>query len=182
LIDIDIYRRLFAGMLGGYDWTGQLYVSLCAARTVARVVNWPDAATQIGLPPESGARVARAASSRMLATPQQFSSAVGEAVALLPPDRDFRSREARVRALANDPEGWHRRWRTSLSPARRASTLPYALTWMWCDAAQGCLDLSPAWNVAPSRRMKAGYRAFRDKLPRAGQDSLRRLVLTGPPR
>lgn len=182
LMDVAIYRELFAGMLGGYEWTGRLYVSLCAVRAIVSVPNWSDAAARIGLPPEVGARASRAARSRMLATPEELEREIKKALASIPLERDFRALEARVRALASDADDWHVGWRASMSPARRAATLQYAVTWMWCEVAQGCLDTSPAWAAGPARGVKAGYRAFRDRLPPEAQDSLRQLVLQGLPR
>ena len=179
LMDVAIYRDLFAGMLGGYEWTGRLYVSLCAVRAIVSVPNWSDAASWIGLPAEVGARASRAARSRMLATPAEFERAIEKALTSMSLERDFRALEARVRALASDADDWHVSWRASMSPARRAATLHYAVTWMWCEVAQGCLDTSPAWAAGPFRGVKAGYRAFRDRLPPEAQDSLRQLVLDG---
>jgi hypothetical protein len=149
LIDVDIYRELFAGMLGGYESTGRLYVSLSMARASDYVPNWSGAAVRIGLPPETGARTARAACIRMLTTPDEFASAVDKALTVLPLNRDFRAREARVHELADDPTDWHQQWRASTSPARRVDTLHFAITWMWCEVAQGRLETSPAWAAAP---------------------------------
>ena len=74
LIDTDIYRHVFASMLGGYESTGRMYVSLCVLRVVAPVRNWSDAAAAIGLDPEMGRRTARAASNRMSASPSVFAA------------------------------------------------------------------------------------------------------------
>lgn len=182
LIDLGVFHELFADMLGGYESTGRLYVSISVARAVAQVANWSDAAARIGLPPATGARTARAARTRMLTTPEEFASAVDRALRVLPPDRDFRAREDRVRVLASDPNAWFPSWCASTTPARRTDTLRYAITWMWCEVAQGYLDTSPAWAAAPSHGVKASYRAFRLRLPREAQDSLRQLVLPNPTR
>lgn len=179
LIDLDIYREIFADMLGGYEWTGRLYVSLCAVRTASSAANWRDAAAHLGMDPEFGLHAARAASNRMRVSPTVFADAVGCAVRALPPDRDFRQRESRVRALAREPAGWHLGWRRSVTPARRQSSLPFAVTWMWCEVAQGALDASPAWGRRPTRASKVAYRAFSKKLPPALRDSLRSLGLPG---
>lgn len=146
-------------------------------RATARVANWSDAASKIGLPPVTGARTARAAKKQMTATPEEFASAVVRTLGVLPPNRNFRAREDRVRALASNPHPWFPTWCVSTKPARRAGTLGYAITWMWCEVAQGNLDDSPAWAAAPPHRVKAGYRAFRVRLPPEAQDSLRQLVL-----
>ena len=132
LIDTDIYRRVFASMLGGYESTGRMYVSPCVLRVVAPVRNWSDAAGAIGLDPVMGRRTARAASNRMSASPSVFARAVDRVSHLLPAGRDFRLLKGRVRMLARQPDTWCERWRTSTSPARRPTLLPYAVTWMWC--------------------------------------------------
>jgi hypothetical protein len=179
LIDVDIYRDYFGEMLGGYEWTGRLYVSLCVVRTVAPTANWSDAAVHIGLDPGIGIRTARAGSTRMRVSPTTFADAVERARRALPDDRDFRQRESRVRALARESLEWYDAWRRSMTPARRRSSLPFAVTWMWCEVAQGSLDTSPAWGVQPTRASRAAYRAFRDKLLPTAQGSLRSLVLPG---
>jgi hypothetical protein len=106
LIDIDIYRDYFGGMLGGYERTGRLYVSLCVVRTVTPTANWSDAAAHIGLDPGIGIRTARAASTRMRVGPATFADAVESARCALPHDRNFRQRESRVRALAQESSSW----------------------------------------------------------------------------
>jgi hypothetical protein len=182
MIDTGIYRQLFAGMLGGYEHTGRLYVSLCMVRAIVSVKSWADAAVRIGLPPDVGSRTSRAARARMRTTPEDLQRQVNVALNNIPTSRDFRALEVQVLALAGDPEHWYPAWRLSTTPARRSDLLVYAVTWMWCEVAQGCLDNSPAWAVPPCHRIKAGYRAFRDRLPAAARDSLRRLVLPGPTR
>lgn len=179
LIDVDIYRDYFHEMLGGYEWTGRLYVSLCVARTVTPTANWSEAAVHIGLDPGIGMHTARSASARMRVTPTTFADAVERASRALPHDRNFRQRESRVRALAQESSSWFESWRTSMSPARRSSSLPYVITWMWCEAAQGAVDVSPAWMAPPSRQIKAAYRAFHDRLPEPAKDFLRTLVVPG---
>lgn len=182
MIDVGIYRRLFNGMLGGYEHTGRLYVSLCMVRAIVLVKNWADAAVRIGLPPDLGSRTSRAARARMRATPEDLQRSIDLALNDIPASRDFRTLEAQVRLLARNPADWYPAWRLSTTPARSPDLWVYAVTWMWCEVAQGCLDNSPAWAVPPCHRIKAGYRAFRDRLPAAAQDSLRRLVLPPPAR
>jgi len=181
LIDVDIYREFFREMLGGYEWTGRLYVSLCVVRIVIPRANWSDAAAHIGLAPAIGVRTARAASNRMRVTPATFAEAVEPATRALPHDRNCRERESRVRALAHDSSTWYDAWRTSMSPARRHRSLPSAITWMWCEVAQGSLETSPAWVGPPPRAAKVAYREFRERLPVSAQDALRSLVLSDSP-
>ncbi|MBN3511531.1 TniQ family protein [Mycolicibacterium septicum] len=177
LIDTDIYYACFDDMLGGFEWTGRLYVSLCMIRVVAGVANWSDAACRVGLDPEIGTRTARAASARMRVSPEVFAAAVNAAVHMLPSSRDFREREARVCALTRDADRWFETWRMTTTPHRRPSSSPFAITWMWCEVAQGLLDASPAWAAPPAREIKASYRVFRDRLPEPAQAALRSLVL-----
>lgn len=178
LIDEHIYAQIFAGMLDTLEWTGRLYVSLCITRTATTARSWSDAAASLSMQPALGARTAKAASARMCCSPKAFADAVVHAVRLLPRDRDFRQRESRVRALASGPASWFGTWCISMSPPRRPVALPYALTWMWCEVAQGFLDTSPAWPGGPTRQNKAAYRVFRDRLPASAQRDLRALVLT----
>ncbi|WP_193045338.1 TniQ family protein [Mycolicibacterium baixiangningiae] len=178
LFDAALYAELFEGMLGGYEVTGRMYVSLCVVRLVSPATNWSEAAFQLNLDPDIGRRTARAASNRMRVTPAALEEAVRQAHRALPRGRDFRVRESRVRALAANPVAWEDCWRDTTSPRRRSTSLPYAVTWMWCEVAQGTLDTSPAWAEGPTPPAKVAYRAFRDKLPEASKDFLRALVLT----
>jgi hypothetical protein len=178
LIDTDVYRDVFAPMLGGNESTGRMYVSLCVLRVVAPVRSWSDAAAAIGVDPEMGTRTARAASIRMHACPSVFTGAVERVSHLLPIGRDFRRREDRVRVLGHHPDTWLPRWRSSTSPAQRSASWPYAITWIWCEVAQGCLDTSPAWESPPTAGSKASYRAFAAAMPPAAQHHLRALALS----
>lgn len=139
-------------MLSGYESTGRLYVSLCLARSVSGVTTWSAAAEQLGLDQELGRRTARAASSRMRSTPAAFAASVTHTLSRLPRNRDFRDRESRVAALARCHRLWFERWRVSVSPKRKRAALPYAITWMWRELAQGLLGTSPAWTAPPSAR------------------------------
>ena len=178
LFDEDLFHELFDGMLGGYDRTRRLYVSLCVVRAAAAATTWSEAAGELGLAPRIGPATARAASKLMQVSPEQFARAVHRAIQLLPRDRDFRARELRVQTLARQSDGWFPQWCISSNPARRTSSLPYAVTWMWCQVSQGCFDTSPAWSASPSRHLRAAYVAFRDRLPRPQQELLQSLVLT----
>lgn len=178
LYDAHLFRMTFAGMLGGYEHTGRLYVSLCVTRALTGSASWADAAEHLGLDRSVGSSTARAASRRMRVSPEKFAQAVQRSIQALPRDHDFRKREARVILLARNPHTWHPQWRNSSVPARRSSSLPYAITWMWCEVCQGCLHASPAWGPRPSHRVTAAYRAFKTKLPSSLQDSLRALVLS----
>ncbi|OSC31657.1 hypothetical protein B8W69_04300 [Mycobacterium vulneris] len=181
LLDLELFVEFFDDMLGGYQWTGRLYVSLCLARSVTAAQNWPAAATQLGLDPAIGWRTARAASGRMRATPEVFADAVRRTLRVLPRDRNFRQRETRVAALASDPSAWFDRWRTSSRPDRRPASLLYAITWMWCEPAQGWLGASPAWQNSVTARAKASYREFSERLAPAAEAGLRSLVLDERP-
>ena len=176
LLDLELFVEYFDGMLGGYQWTARLYISLCLARSVTAAQNWSAAAAQLGLDPAIGRRTARAASGRIRTTPEAFADSVHSTLRVLPRNRNFRERESRVAALARE-HAWFDRWRISSTPTRRPASLPYAITWMWCEPAQGSLDASPAWQNSVTARAKAGYREFRDRLAPAPQAGLRSLVL-----
>lgn len=179
LIDAPLYDELFEGMLGGYEVTRRMYVSLCVVRLVSSANSWSEAAIQLDLDPDIGRRTARAASNRMRVTPAAFEEAVRQVHRALPRDRDFRARESRVRALASTPAVWLDLWCGTTSPQRRSTSLPYAVTWMWCEVAHGALVFSPAWTEVPTPPAKAAYRVFRHKLPAASRSFLRTLVLNG---
>ena len=98
----------------------------------------------------------------------------------LPRDRDFRERETRVVSLASHTADWFDRWRMSSTPHRRLTSLPYAITWMWCLPAQGWLGASPAWHSPVPARAKVGYREFCARLTPDAQAGLRSLVLDDP--
>ena len=176
LIDREIYR-MFAGMLGGYEHTGRLYVSLCLVRAATSARNWSQAAELLGLDPVLGPKTARAASARRNMEVPEFARQIRAVLAGLPTERDFRAREDRVRQLAGTPDVWLDQWRRSITPARRARALPYAITWMWCEVAQGFLSESPAWATPPDSRVKAAYQAFKSRLPESGEAALRELVV-----
>jgi hypothetical protein len=177
LIDREIYRNAFAGMLGGYEHTGRLYVSLCLVRAATSARNWSQAAELLGLDPVLGPKTARAASARRNMEVPEFARQIRAVLAGLPTERDFRAREDRVRQLAGTPDFWLDQWRRSVTPARRARALPYAITWMWCEVAQGFLSASPAWTTLPDSRAKAAYQAFKSRLPENGEAALRALVV-----
>jgi hypothetical protein len=177
LLDEQLLDEIFADMLGGYDRTRQLYASLCIARALTAAPSWSEAAQSLGLPPHVGSDTARAASKLMRVSPEEFARAVRRGLQVLPLNRDFREREARVRSLAERPQNWFPRWRSLSVPSRRLSTLSYAVTWMWNEVAQSTVDSSPAWSTPPSHRVKSAYRAFKANLPPPLQESLRTLVL-----
>jgi hypothetical protein len=177
LIDREVYRNVFAEMLGGYEHTGRLYVSLCLVRAATSVRNWAQAAELLGLDPVLGPKTARAASARRNMEVPEFARQIRAVLAGLPTERDFRAREDRVRQLAGTPDLWLDQWCRSITPARRARALPYAITWMWCEVAHGFLSASPAWTTLPDSRAKAAYQAFKSRLPANGEAALRELVV-----
>jgi len=115
----------------------------------------------------------------MRAAPEVFADALHHTLAVLPRHRNFRERESRVVELTRCHGDWFDGWRTSVIPARKIVTLPYAISWMWSESAQGLLAASPAWQGSAPARAKAAYRAFRDRLPPGAQAGLRSLVLGG---
>lgn len=177
LIDPDIYHDLFASLLGGYGSTGRLYASLCVLRAVVPTADWEEAAVHIRLDPAVGKCIARTASSRMCVSPNIFSDAVSDACFRLPRDRNFREREARVRALTLNPEEWFERWRSSTSPRRRHTSWTFAAAWMWQEVAQGWPRAVPLPSGQLTRRFNASYSVFRNSLSVPAQAALRSLVL-----
>lgn len=176
LIDERTYRRHFVGMLATQESTGRLYASLCLARARQPGSTWSAAAASIGLDPDIGRRTSRAASTRLVVSPQEFAAATRSAAADLSPTRDYRTLERRVRDLARSSDTWFPKWSRMAHPRRRAAALPYAVTWMWCEVGQGWLDTSPAWIPPVTRQSKAAYRVFRDTLPEELGRALRTLA------
>lgn len=176
LLDEHTYRRHFAGMLTTQESTGRLYASLCIARAQRPGSTWSTAAASIELDPDIGRRTSRAASTRLAASPSEIAAAANAAARELSRRRDFRALERRVIELASTPDTWFTDWARSASPRRRAAALPYAVTWMWCEVAQGWLDTSPAWPPPVTRQSKAAYRVFRDTLPEELGRALRELA------
>jgi hypothetical protein len=177
MIDRDIFQKKFTGMLGGYEHTGRLYVSLCLVRAATSTRNWSQAAELLGLDPAVGPRTARAASARRNMEVPEFAGQIRSVLARLSTERDFRSRENRVRQLAGTPDLWFEKWCRSTTPARSPRVLSYAITWMWCEVAQGFLSASPAWATPPDHRVRAAYQAFKSRLPVSGATALRDLAL-----
>lgn len=176
LLDEHTYRRHFGGMLATQESTGRLYASLCIARAQRPGSTWSAAAASIELEPDIGRRTSRAASTRLTASPRDIAAAANAAARELSHQQDFRALERRVTKLASTPETWFTDWARSASPRRRAVALPYAVTWMWCEVAQGWLDTSPAWPPPVTRQSKAAYRVFRDTLPEELGRALRELA------
>ncbi|WP_448491511.1 TniQ family protein [Mycolicibacterium boenickei] len=179
LIDADIYREFFASQLGGHELTGRLYASLSILRAIVPKTDWVDAAILIGVAPPVSIRVARITGARILVPPNIFSATVLDASHALPHGRNFRNREARVRALARSPDEWFERWRTSTSPRRRRTSWPYAVMWMWHEVAQGWVDGAPASCGQITRHFKASYNVFRNSLSVPAKLFLRSLVEDG---
>lgn len=177
LLDEHLYRRHFAGMLTTQESTGRLYASLCIARGQRPGSTWSAAAAYIGLDPDVGRRTSRAASTRLTVSPRELAAAANAAARELSHRRDFRALERRVIQLAHAPGAWFADWARSAKPRRRAVTLPYAVTWMWCEVAQGWLDTSPAWPLPVTRRSKAAYRVFRESLPEELRTALWQIVV-----
>lgn len=181
MIDADIYAETFADMLRCREPAGRLFVSMCLARAVTQSGTWSDAAASIGVDATVGARTADTVRRGVYATPEAFANAVDMTARLLPADRDFRRRESAVRALAEEPNAWFESWCRSMFPRPLDATLPYAVTWMWCEVAQGLLDTSPAWPHKPDCPTRATFRAFSRRLPSEAQQRLRAVVLSGSP-
>lgn len=176
VLDERTYRRHFAGMLATQESTGRLYASLCLARARESGSSWSAAAARIGLEPDVGRRTSRAASTRLLVDPQVLAAAVHAASVELPRRGDYRALEQCVVELARSPDAWFAEWSRMAKPRRRTAALPYAITWMWCEVAQGWLETSPAWTPPVTRQSKAAYRVFRDTLPDELGSALRALV------
>ncbi|MFZ3393946.1 hypothetical protein TVH25_11855 [Rhodococcus sp. 7Tela_A2] len=179
LLDKHVYRRHFARTLATQECTGRLYASLCIARAQQPGSTWSTAAASIGLDPDIGRRTSRAASTRLLASPREIAAASQAAAAELSRSRNYRALERRVRELARSPDTWFAGWARIAHPRRRAAASPYAVTWMWCEVAQGWLDTSPAWPQPVTRQSKAAYRVFRDTLPEELKRALRTLARGG---
>lgn len=156
LLDEHTYRRHFAGMLTTQESTGRLYASLCIARAQRPGSTWSTAAASIELDPDIGRRTSRAASTRLAASPSEIAAAASAAARELSRRRDFRALERRVIELASTPDTWFTDWARSASPRRRAAALPYAVTWMWCEVAQGGVGHQPGVAAAGDPTIEGG--------------------------
>ena len=177
LIDTEIYDRIFDQMLTVARCTGRLYVSLCVVRVSLSANSWSQAAARIGLDPMIANDAAGRALDGTRVTPAVFSAAVHDASSILSRDRDFRRREDRVRALAQDQHRWFPPWRASMAPDQQPATTSYAIAWMWCEIAQAPLQTSPGWIVPPTSAQQRAYRQFSQTLPSVAQAMLRDLIV-----
>jgi hypothetical protein len=177
LIDTEIYDRIFDQMLTAARWTGRLYVSLCVVRVSLSANSWSQAAARIGLDPMIANDAAGRALDGMRVTPAVFAAAVHDASSMLSRDRDFRRREERVRALAQDPQRWFPLWRASMAPDQRPATMPYVIAWMWCEVAQAPLQTSPGWFAPPTLAQQIAYRHFSQTIRSVARAVLRDLIV-----
>lgn len=155
----DLYKRHLAGLTSVTAPTGRLFASLCLARSHPGIGTWMQAAAALGLDPDLGRRTAIAASARLHAHPTDWSTQLTSLAADLE-DIDYRKREQEVGTLANS-HNWFRTWKAT-RPGTRASSRPYAVTWLWLHHARGLLDTSPA-RAEPST-FNTGYRQFTARL------------------
>lgn len=72
---------------------------------------------------------------------------------------------------------WWARWRTSMSPSRRPTSLPYTITWMWFEVAQAPFRTSPGGVEPITTRHRDSYELFGKAISPAAQHDLRALVI-----
>ncbi|GHH70342.1 TniQ family protein [Promicromonospora soli] len=136
--------------------TNRLFVSLCLARQ-SGTATWAKAAELLGLDGDLGTRTARSVTARSRPDPRNLTTALDAIRADL--TGNYRSREQQVHALMRS-DTWFEQWADDHRPATRASSHPYAVSYLWCLHAGGMLATSPAWTTPPPRLVRVAYRQF----------------------
>ncbi|NDO90134.1 TniQ family protein [Cellulosimicrobium composti] len=136
--------------------TNRLFLSMCLARQTG-AATWADAAELLGLDGDLGTRTARSVSARSRPDPRHLATAVDMIRASL--TGSYREREQQVRALTGS-DAWFERWADEQRPGTRATSHPYAVTYLWCVHAGGLSSSSPAWATPPPRLVRVAYRQF----------------------
>lgn len=175
VVPAGVYARHVSGMLDVTARTGRLFVSLCLARQHLGNLTWARAAAALRLPPELGAKTARACSANLLASGADFLAALAGVANGLDPAVDYRARENAVRRLARS-RGWYRPWARIHLPGSHTASQQYAVTWLWTEYARGHIDTSPGWQHPPKGHERAHYRSYAGRLDQAATDALTLLV------
>ena len=152
---------------------GPRFASLCLAKIASPGRSWKDSAVALGFQAEVGPSTARSVTKLLNWQSSEIANALEQVADSLVGGTDFRRAERNVRGLASEPGTWFPGWAATQKPRRRAATVPYAITWMWTEVAHADLETSPGWTTSPTRKEKAYYRAFSDRLKEPAMSSLR---------
>ncbi|MFI2294952.1 TniQ family protein [Isoptericola sp. NPDC019571] len=172
-----IYQKNAAHLFRTGGETPRHFLALCLARRHDSTLTWADAADILGVPRQHGANTARAISSRNTLDTRGLDRALRAIAADLYEDRcDL---EGRVRGMAGDTN-WFRQWSSTHRPGTRETSLPHAVTWLWCHVAGGLIRTSPGEPVPPGSSARIAYRQFEASLTPPAANALTALV--DPPR
>ncbi len=143
--------------------TVRLFASLSLARLHPDVKSWAAAAEALNMPGSMGVRCARACSSTMRVTTDEWQARIIRAVEDTR-RRDYRATEAKIEHRL-DMTRWFEEWARQFRPGTHYTSVGYGLTWQWVHVAHAHLDLSPAWcGDRPTAKGRARYRQFEDSL------------------
>ncbi|WP_277212725.1 TniQ family protein [Isoptericola croceus] len=151
------YHRNAAHLFRAGGETPRHFLALCLARHYDPTLTWAGAADILGVPPQHGTKTARAISARHHLDLRDLDRALRAIVDDLQDDRCHL--EGLVRASAEESD-WFHDWSKQYRPGTRRSSLPYAVTWLWCHVAGGLLRTSPAWPEPPEQTVRAAFRQF----------------------
>lgn len=169
----ELYGEYIGPIMKSHSFLGRRFASLCIAKINRPGRSWSESASALGFQPGVGPSTARAVTKHVNWSSHELADAFEHVADALDRGTDYRSVESTVRRLAFDPETWFPGWARSQNPRRRAVALPYAVTWMWIEAAHADLETSPGWPTAPTRTEKASYRAFSKRLSEPAKNTLR---------
>ncbi|CAM3539237.1 TniQ family protein [Isoptericola cucumis] len=184
VVDIDripqavpepVYQRHAAHLFRTRGETPRHFLALCLVRHHDPTLTWAAAADILGVPPQHGTNTARAISTRNPLAARDLDRALRCIVSDLHEDRCHL--EDLVHEKAQHPD-WFLPWSSAQRPGTRKSSLPYAVTWLWCHVAGGLLSTSPGWPDPPDRPARTAYRQFEAALSPQAATSLASITNT----
>ena len=168
------HRQYLEHLDGAFDSgedTVRLFASLSLARLHPDVKSWAAAAEALNMPGPMGVRCARACSSTLRVTADEWQARIIRAVEDTR-RRDYRATEAKIEHQLHMTR-WFEEWARQFRPGTHYSSVGYGLTWQWVHVAHAHLDLSPAWRgMKPTAKGRALYRQFEDSLDERQQSEL----------
>lgn len=172
VIPTALARAHLVGSCYRSDLIVRAFASLCLARSNLENATWADAAAALGLPDETGIRLARTCTAALTINHDAWLTRLdalrtGLGAELI----DYRGREALIRHLATRSR-WFTTWCREHRPGTRRTTKRHAITWLWFHHAHAHPDHSPSWNRPPTAQDRALYRQFAQSLTETQQAGL----------
>ena len=162
------YLEHLDGAFDSCEATVRLFASLSLARLHPNVKSWAAAAEALNMPGPMGVRCARACSSTMRVTADEWQARIIRAVEDTR-RRDYRATEAKIEHRLYMTR-WFDEWTRRSRPGTHPSSNDLGLTWQWVHVAHAYLDLSPAWRgKKPTAKDRARYRQFEGSLDQRQQ-------------